>query len=173
MSGAVAIEVTGEGLGEILRRCNAKKPKDEDLRALREQLDRLPQLWRLAGDMGEVAARRMIEGINGSPLTIESVKVGRLAMRRELGYDAASPLEKMLIDHTVLCWLRLQLAEYNYTGVMSENHTLTLGEYWEKRLSGAQRRYLRACETLARIRRLALPALQVNIGEKQVNLTGR
>ncbi len=43
-------------------------------------------------------------------------------------------------------------------------------------LTGAQRRFRRACETLARLRRLALstPALQFNIaasGGQQVNVT--
>ena len=42
----------------------------------------------------------------------------------------------------------------------------------DRKLSAAQRRYLRACETLARVRKLRLPTLQVNIGEKQVNVAG-
>ena len=45
----------------------------------------------------------------------------------------------------------------------------------EKRLSAAQRRFIRACETLARVRKLSrnTPALQFNIatsGGQQVNL---
>jgi len=37
--------------------------------------------------------------------------------------------------------------------------------YWEKRLTAAQRRFTRACETLARVRKLSrnTPALQFNI----------
>ena len=69
-----------------------------------------------------------------------------------------------------LCWLRLQLIEQQYSGVQAGNMTLPQGDYWERRLSAAQRRYLRAVETLARVRRLRVPALQVNIGEKQVNI---
>jgi len=40
-----------------------------------------------------------------------------------------------------------------------------LGMYWEKRLSAAQRRFTRAGETLARVRKLSrnVPALQFNI----------
>ncbi|HEV8136372.1 MAG TPA: hypothetical protein VGP85_16955 [Pyrinomonadaceae bacterium] len=59
---------------------------------------------------------------------------------------------------------------------MAQSITLTLGMYWEKRLSAAQRRFTRACETLARVRKLSrnTPALQFNIatsGGQQVNLT--
>ena len=52
---------------------------------------------------------------------------------------------------------------------------MTLGQYWEKRLSAVQGRYLRALTTLARIRKMGLPAMQVNIateGGQQVNIAG-
>ncbi len=161
---------TAQEFNDLMRRCNVKKPKPRDVQALRKCLAKRPELWRIAGDMSEVAVQSTIEGISATPLVIESIKAGRLAMRKELGFDAVSPLGKMLIDHVVLCWLRLQLIEYRYSDVMSQNITLTLGQYWEKRLSAAQRRYLRACETWARIQRLALPTLQVNIAEKQINV---
>ena len=45
-----------------------------------------------------------------------------------------------------------------------------IAAWWEKRLSGAQRRYLRACETLAKIRKMQLPMVQVNIGQQQLNV---
>jgi len=37
---------------------------------------------------------------------------------------------------------------------MQQSFTLTLGIYWEKRLSAEQMRFIRACESLARVRRL-------------------
>jgi hypothetical protein len=71
---------------------------------------------------------------------------------------------------------RLFKCELSYSGTMAQSITLTLGMYWEKRLSAAQRRFTRACETLARVRKLSrnTPALQFNIatsGGQQVNLT--
>jgi len=72
----------------------------------------------------------------------------------------------------VLRWLRLQAAEHQYSGNTKAGGSLAQAQFWERRLSAVQRRYIRACETLARIRRLALPAVQVNIADKQVNLTG-
>jgi hypothetical protein len=52
--------------------------------------------------------------------------------------------------------------------------TCERGAYWERRLTAAQGRYLRACESLARVRRLSRPGapLQVNIGGQQVNMAG-
>jgi hypothetical protein len=45
--------------------------------------------------------------------------------------------------------------------------------YWEWRLQAAQGRYLRACESLVRVRCLSRSApLQVNISAQQVNVAG-
>ena len=52
---------------------------------------------------------------------------------------------------------------------MTGNTTIVQADFWERRLSAAQRRFLRATETLARVRRLQLPAVQVNIAERQLN----
>jgi hypothetical protein len=65
--------------------------------------------------------------------------------------------------------------ELHYSHVMKQSITLTLGIFEEKRLSAAQRRFTRACETLARVRKLSrnTPALQFNIaanGGQQVNV---
>jgi hypothetical protein len=85
-------------------------------------------------------------------------------------------LEQLLIQHAALCWLKLTLAELAYSGVMKGSITLTLGLYMEKRLSMAQKRFTRSCETLTRVRKLSrsIPALQFNIaakGGQQVNLS--
>jgi hypothetical protein len=45
--------------------------------------------------------------------------------------------------------------------------------YWERRISMTQKRYLKAIETLARIRKITGPGIQVNIstsGGQQVNV---
>lgn len=71
---------------------------------------------------------------------------------------------KVGIEQTALCWLKLNLVELSYSGTMAQSITLPLGMYWKKRLSAAQRGFTRACETLARVRRLSrnTPALQFN-----------
>lgn len=94
-------------------------------------------------------------------------------LRDELGYASAPALEKMLIDSAVLCWLRLALMELRYDAVTSAGNTLKVIEHTERRLSEAQKRYTRACAALAKVRKMKLPALQVNIaaeGGRQVNV---
>jgi len=43
-------------------------------------------------------------------------------------------------------------------------------EFYQRRQDRAQKRYLSAIRTLALVRKLALPVLQVNIARKQVNV---
>ena len=45
-------------------------------------------------------------------------------------------------------------------------------EFHQRRIDAAHRRYLSALRTPAQIRKLALPAVQVNIARNQVNIAG-
>jgi hypothetical protein len=75
-----------------------------------------------------------------------------------------------VIDHPVT------VATVGWVIKLSESEeTVTMGIYWEKRLTAAQKQFTRACETLARVKKLSrnTPALQFNIaasGGQQVNL---
>ena len=91
-------------------------------------------------------------------------------MREELaGGVAPSPLEALLIERIVICWLHLQYHEAHYAANMSRKENILHVQIGE-RMDKAQRRYLGAIKALAQVRRLALPSVQVNIGEKQVNV---
>jgi hypothetical protein len=116
----------------------------------------------------------MLAKYTRQPLVQESIRTGIAEMSRALGRDEAPMLEKLLIDQVVICWLNIYDVQYRYANVHSESNTLTFGEYYEKRLTAAQKRYLRACETLARVRRISqVQPLQVNIGGQQINVSGR
>ncbi|MDQ5828097.1 MAG: hypothetical protein M3441_28615, partial [Chloroflexota bacterium] len=94
-------------------------------------------------------------------------------MREEYGHATAPPLERILIEQIIICWLRLNTLEIHYTTKTFESHTTETGLYWDRRLTNAQRRFTRACESLARVRRLARLNVQVNIaaeGGRQINL---
>lgn len=163
-------DTTTKEIVALLRRCDTAKPDKEDVAALRRQLQETPDMWRPFGDMGRMAENIVIEGRHTTAVVRESMKAGMEVQRRELGIETATPLERALIDHVALCWLRLQSLELDFSSNLRQEHTFTLAEHMDRRLNAAQKRYLRACETLARIRRLAVPPVQINVGEKQVNL---
>jgi hypothetical protein len=163
---------------EIVKRTNRKDPDSKDVVELRKLLNTIPDLWRVAGDFADRARAQLIQRISGTPLIEESLKAGTTQICRNLGYDSAPEIERLLIEQVVLCWVRLNLLESRYTS-FREQHTLTIAQahFLERRLNYAQRRYLRACETLARVRKIVrrTPALQINIataGGQQVNVAG-
>lgn len=161
---------TATELRALVDRVNKKKPDAADVRALRAFFDEHPQIWRITGDLAEQANLNMIETMQAPKSMKESLIVGLSAMAAELTQPGDGALERLIIGQIVGCWLRLSFVEYAYgRGTAEGNFNMAQGAYWEKRVSAAQRRYLRAVESLARVRRLRLPAVQVNIGAQQVN----
>jgi hypothetical protein len=180
---AVIVEVDPQKLGEefadLVARCYKNKPAKEDIKALRKWLEEKPEFYKAVFDLSDVVTGQTIAGMIGEKdVTTKSFVVAQIkAMKKDFGYQQAPILEKLLVENIVLAWLRYLYAEYQLTTRMQTDATYTNNEHWEKRTSAAQRRYLRAIETLARVRKLTrnTPALQVNIateGGQQVNVGG-
>ena len=155
----------------VIRETDRERPSAEARKALDEFLRSDPAMWHHAGDMVEQAARHLIRAAGGKS---HAAKASMTHGWEQLPLDLARPsdgaLESLLIQQVVMSWLHLGYIEYQYTAIStSQDVSIKRAEYWERRLSAAQRRYLRATETLARVRRLQLPAVQVNIGAQQVN----
>ena len=145
----------------------------EEIEQLRQLFREIPEMWKLY-DVGSAIAKDAMKTICDSPKMTMLLEANFNGFKKELGYDHASPLEKRLIDFAALCWLRWQQTESVYTAALSDDSSENSSrvDYYEKRLSASQRRYLRALETLARVRRMNIPSLQVNIGGSQVNVAG-
>jgi hypothetical protein len=161
----------------LLDKTNKDHPSPKDLSALSDLLsdNRKLELWRDVASAGYLAELKVIENANATAGLKECWKHRLQVLKKDLGYDDAPMLEQLLIQQAALCWLKLNLVELSYSGTMKQSITLTLGMYMEKRLSAAQRRFTRACETLARVKKLSrnTPALQINLaasGGQQVNV---
>jgi len=73
----------------------------------------------------------------------------------DLGHADAPPVEKTLIEHAAVCWIRIALMEIHYTATCAAaSNTLKRIEWIERRLTLAQRRFTRAVESLAKVRAL-------------------
>jgi hypothetical protein len=157
---------------DILKQANCSNPDPAALDALHRLYDERPELWQQIGDLAKATADSIAEGITSNGLYQEAIKRRATAMRDDLDYATAPALERSIIDMAVACWLRLEGVEHAYSRIFNASTiTHSSAEYWERRLNHAQGRFRRACETLARVRRLGRPAaLQVNIGGQQINL---
>jgi hypothetical protein len=143
-----------EDLRELLER--ARQGDRDALPRLREVLDNCPQLWQHFGDLGRHAEAAWIELVGGQDLYLkESLERKAAAMKVELAGSDPTPLERLLVERIVSCWLQFAHAD----AVLAQVKDLSLkqAEFASKRQDRAHRRYLMAIGTLATVRRL-LPA---------------
>jgi hypothetical protein len=130
-----------------------------------------PRTVEVAGDLARHAQRILVDKFSGKNLLFKESLPRKLElMRAELAGPNPTPLERLLAEQIVSCWLHLHHLETVY--VSKESMTLELGSYLQRILSATQKRYLAAIKTLAVVRKLAVPVLQVNIAKKQVNVAG-
>ena len=166
-------------MGEIDRRQVIKELKALMVRAhdgdegalpkLREILDVAPSLARELLDPAKVAERSAV-GLYSSKedlLAREAIPRVLEQMRAELGGEAPTPLERMLVERVVATWLQVQCYETLYAQNATKM-TMAWGEHHQRRIDRAHNRHLSAIRTLAQIRRTG-HAVQINIAEKQIN----
>jgi len=150
-------EAIAKEFNALLRVTDKEKPAPSDIVKLRDYLVRYPEFAQVTGDLAYQAKIQVIGNamptLKGSAICVETVYE---QMREDLGYTDANIAEKMLIENVCLCWVRLQITELRYE-INMRDATLAQGEYWEKKLTQNQKRFLRAVETLARIRKLQQP----------------
>jgi hypothetical protein len=145
----------------IVTRCNRPDATAEDVDALRALLAaRGARMSAISAPLTK-ALNAEVDGYS-TALAKELTRDHLAQRRRELGYDAAPPLERPLIDHLLLCELRMGTAELRHTALWQQ-----AGLPWktaaqaDRLLSAAQARYLRAVETLARVRRVRVELARV------------
>ena len=84
-------------------------------------------------------------------------------IKDQLNYDTSSIIEKMIIDSIVVSWVQLQHFEGLFTkGLYNEKVTFEELKIKDYLLSSAHKRYLRAIDSLVRLRKTGVN-LQINI----------
>jgi hypothetical protein len=75
-------------------------------------------------------------------------------VREQLGAPAASMVERLLIDRVALCLGRLWYVEDVVSATYGRGVSIDEAQHWDKRLTTAQNRFLKACVALDRHRLL-------------------
>lgn len=124
---------------------------------IRKLLDQAPRLVNpLGGDLARNAERALVRAIVGKNVgQREAIYRKMKQLRSELAGPNPQPLERLLVERVVLCWLHVHHADCQYG--QATKITLEYGEYLQCQQDRAQRRYLAAIKCLATVRRLALP----------------
>jgi hypothetical protein len=160
---------TLEDLRQLLAR--ARKGDESTLPVLRKMAEDPGLVRVLGGELAEQAELSLIAAAAGNDLALREGLTRKLELlRQDLQGPSPTPLERLLVERVVACWLQVQDADVRYA--QAKNLSLEWGTYYQKRMDRAHKRYLSAIKTLATVRKLALPVLQVNIAKRQVNIAG-
>lgn len=129
-------------------------------------------LWRRAEDVALRVEDAVIKQTSGN-LTEGTMRFRITETRANLAEPGDTELEEMLIKRVVLCWMVLNEAEMQRAQLWQRGEVkLKLADYWDKRVSRLHSDYLKACQALARVRKLRRPVIQVNVADKQINTVG-
>ncbi len=161
---------SAETITAIIER--AQTGDEEAMPALREILDDVPSIRdALGADLQRTVEHAISKSLGGEENLAfqEGLKRKLAAMREELEGPLPSPTERLLVDRAIACWLQVEEADLRYASSVG-SCTLEQSNFYQKRQDRAHRRFLTAMKTLATVRKLALPMLQVNIGKNQVNM---
>lgn len=121
------------------------------------------------GDLGARADHALI-ALATTTLTDYAALVRYLEqMRTELDGPAPSPIERRLVDCVATCWLQLSYLEERWARALKGDSVATQ-QHLERLLDGAHRRHLMTLKSLAQVRRLTVPVVQLNMANQQVNL---
>ena len=152
----------------LLKRAN--EGEGPALVELRELCEGHPELWAGIGNLAAQAQASLIQAIAGkNEVVAEAISRRAAELRRELAGAEPTPLERLLVSRIAACWLQLHYAEMRYTQNLGKL-TMEQGEYHQRTIDRAQKRYLTAIKALAQVRRLLTPTVQVNIADQQVNI---
>jgi len=135
----------------------------------------LPSFREEYGDPVEIAKKALLRSIYGDISALHTLGRQHLdAKERELAGPNPSPLESMQAQQAAICWLQLYHYEKKYADRLNVQPQDNLGfqkeEFYHKQVARAQRRLETALKTLAQVRRLQLPTVQINVADKQVNI---
>ncbi len=146
---------------------------DEDaLAELTTVMDRVLSLWRDFGDVAALAQAALIQLACGQDLLAQRSYERTLdQLRAEVTQPGDGALERLLIERILTCWLQVGYAD----AIAAQNAakvTWQGADFNLKRINMAHKRFLAAVKTLALVRKLARPTVQINVGENQVNVAG-
>ena len=138
---------------------------------IRTLLDFVPELWEHSHILAHQVEKTWTNALSGQDLMSKEIIDREIqGLRSQLLGPHPTPLERLLADRIIVCWLAVQHAELHAARRFNDRAVvLTASE--EQRLDKVSHRFLSALRELARVRRLLQPTtnFQVNIGTNQTN----
>jgi hypothetical protein len=163
-------EVGPERLYNLIMDVDSDKPNQESLTEFRLILQKYRGLSAFLGDPVKYARETILKCYGEKQSVKLAVESEMDNLAGELASCGSSPLERLLIEHVVMCWLLYyETQSRSVTASQSSEQTMKQALFWESKLDAAQRRFLKASDQLSRTRKMLAP-MQVNVGVNQVNV---
>jgi hypothetical protein len=161
----------GRETRELLQR--ASKGDENSRQAIRASFadgDRGRQLSESFGSSAEWLKRTIVRRAAGENVVAQEAIVRAIeSVRSELAGPDPTPMERLLAERAALCWWLVNWYENSVQDC--DRMTIAQANYHQAKIGRAHSRFLSAVKTLAQVRKLALPALQLNIARNQVNVS--
>jgi len=136
------------------------QPATEPFRAI---LDRLVRM-----ELSELVAT------GDNPTTAEArsqLEQDAELLRANLAGENPTALEQLLADQITTCYAFVTMLDLQYLAALRKGATKELAEFWANQSERATRRLTRSIAALVNVRRVQVAAIQVNIGDKQLNVS--
>jgi len=157
----------------ILEAAAANKPGSrEALKRLLETEPALAERVLASGIAGQAQGVALQAATAKNALLEEIVPRELAALRKKLARPGDGALEELLIERVLVAWMVLNTAEHRRANLWcADSVPNERAEFWDRRVTRLNSDFLRACRTLATVRRLLVPTIrQLNIGQQQVNV---
>jgi hypothetical protein len=147
-----------ERLQDLVRR--AQGGDRSAMPELRQVLDADPSLWQRYGDLAKYAQGAWLQLVAPRDVLLyECLERKMEELRAELSGPDPSPLEKLLVERVVACWLQCEYADILYAQNRDQPSSVAIRKELMARQESAQRRYLASMKQLATVRKLLKPGL--------------
>ena len=125
--------------------------------------DRIMDTW---------AVTRLIDwaaGKDGNETTKARLKDELCSVAAELAGPSPNPVERLLAGTAATAWFAYRMHEAHYAACVTADGGMSLAQsdHAQRRMNRAHQRLMSTLKTLATVRRLALPALQINLAHCQ------
>ena len=130
-----------------------------------------PELVLRIGKLAANAEEAILDSAyRGDVLHEETARAELELLRVSLARPSDDALERLLIERISLCWLALNIAELRRGQRGQSSLELETRDFWDRHISRLNADFLKACKTLATVRRLRVPAVQMNFAHQQINV---
>jgi hypothetical protein len=141
-------------LAILIEKANRGKENGQEVQELRKFIDEHPDMANKHCVVAYSVRHGLMRKVSKEPGNFELFEREYELRRNQLGWKDASPIEQLMIERIMLCWVRLLWTEHYNGSFMQPSIPMRESEYADKMFSRAHTRYVKAIESLARLRQV-------------------